>query len=51
MLAPRDTPTRERKSLNALWRFALDAARDGRAEGWWMQPLAGSRERRWRRSP
>ena len=26
MLAPRDTPTRERKSLNGLWRFALDAA-------------------------
>ena len=44
MLAPRDTATRERKSLNGLWRFALDAAGDGRAEGWWMQPLPGSRE-------
>jgi beta-glucuronidase len=34
MLAPRDTSTRERKSLNGLWRFALDAAGAGRDEGW-----------------
>jgi beta-glucuronidase len=26
MLAPRDTPTRERKSLNGLWRFWIDPA-------------------------
>ena len=31
MLAPRDTATRERKSLDGLWRFALDAAGTGRA--------------------
>jgi beta-glucuronidase len=34
MLAPRDTPTRERKSLDGLWRFALDAGGIGRDEGW-----------------
>jgi beta-glucuronidase len=44
MLAPRDTPTRERKPLNGLWRFALDAAGEGRSAGWWRQPLTGSRE-------
>jgi beta-glucuronidase len=44
MLKPRDTPTRERKSLNGLWRFALDASGDGRAAGWWRERLAGSRE-------
>src|SRR5215210_967410 len=44
MLAPRDTATRERKSLNGLWRFRLDAAGEGRVEGWWMQRLPRSRE-------
>jgi beta-glucuronidase len=44
MLAPRDTPTRERKSLNGLWHFALDTASEGRGEGWWRQRLPGSRE-------
>ena len=44
MLTPRDTPTRERKSLNGLWQFALDASGAGRAEGWWNRPLPGSRE-------
>ena len=44
MLGPRDTPTRERKSLDGLWRFALDADGRGRQEGWWRQPLAGARE-------
>ena len=34
MLAPRDTPTRERKSLDGLWRFQLDAEGTGRDEGW-----------------
>ena len=34
MLAVRDTPTRERKSLDGLWRFALDAAGAGRDQGW-----------------
>jgi beta-glucuronidase len=44
MLRPRDTPTRERKSLDGLWRFALDASGRGRAEEWWKRSLAGSRE-------
>ena len=44
MLRPRDTPTRERKSLNGLWRFTLDGERAGRTEGWWERPLPGARE-------
>ena len=44
MLRPQDTATRERKSLNGLWRFALDADGVGRDEGWWNGPLAGARE-------
>jgi beta-glucuronidase len=44
MLRPRDTPTRERKPLDGLWRFALDGSGEGVAAGWWRQPLAGSRE-------
>jgi beta-glucuronidase len=44
MLAPRDTPTRERKSLDGLWRFVLDADAVGRRNGWYERPLAGARE-------
>jgi beta-glucuronidase len=44
MLRPRDTATRERKSLNGLWRFALDAGGTGRAESWWERGLPGARE-------
>jgi beta-glucuronidase len=44
MLAPRETATRERKSLNGLWQFKLDAAGEGRVEGWWRQRLTRSRE-------
>jgi beta-glucuronidase len=44
MLPPRDTATRERKSLDGLWRFALDAEGTGRRHGWWERPLAGARE-------
>src|SRR3712207_5727702 len=44
MLAPRDTPTRERKSLDGLWSFAPDAEGVGRDEGWWNRPLAGALE-------
>ncbi len=44
MLRPRDTPTRERKTLDGLWRFALDAKGEGRAAGWWRAPLPASRE-------
>ena len=35
VLAPRDTPTRERRSLDGLWRFALDHGGEGRAGRWW----------------
>src|SRR4051794_31684234 len=34
MLPPRETPTRERKSLVGLWRFAVDPEGVGRAQGW-----------------
>jgi beta-glucuronidase len=44
MLRPRDTATRERKSLNGLWRFALDAGGTGRVESWWERGLPGARE-------
>jgi len=44
MLIPRETATRERKSLDGLWRFSLDAAGRGRQEGWWRERLAGARE-------
>ena len=40
MLAPRDTPTRERKSLDGLWRFALDPDGDGRAQQLARRPAA-----------
>jgi len=44
VLPPRETATRECKSLNGLWRFALDAEGRGRQEAWWRQRLAGARE-------
>ena len=44
MLRPKDTATRERRSLNGLWRFALDPDSTGRTEEWWRGPLAGGRE-------
>src|SRR4051794_14361587 len=44
MLAPRDTATRERKSLNGLWRFALDPTGVGRGERWYERLPAGARE-------
>ncbi len=44
MLRPKDTATRERRSLDGLWRFALDPEGAGRGEGWWKRPLAGTRE-------
>ena len=39
MLRPQDTATRERKSLNGLWRFALDRDGVGRTAGWFRRPL------------
>jgi beta-glucuronidase len=44
VLKPRETATRERKSLDGLWHFALDPAGSGRVEGWWSRPFAGARE-------
>jgi beta-glucuronidase len=44
MLRPRETATRERKSLDGLWRFAFDVDGRGRQEGWWRQSLADARE-------
>jgi beta-glucuronidase len=44
MLRPRDTPTRERRSLNGLWDFALDTSGGSRSAGWWRQRLSGARK-------
>ncbi len=44
MLSPRLSSTRERASLDGLWRFALDPDGAGRAERWWTSPLPGDRE-------
>ncbi len=44
MLRPQDTSTRERKNLDGLWQFALDADGVGRAARWFAGPLAGARE-------
>lgn len=43
MLRPQDTPTRERKALDGLWDFRLDAQGAGRTAGWFDGPLADSR--------
>jgi beta-glucuronidase len=39
MLRPQDTSTRERKSLNGLWSFRLDADGVGVDAGWYGGPL------------
>jgi beta-glucuronidase len=44
MLRPQDTETRERKSLNGLWRFRLDPEGQGRSARWFSQPLPDSAE-------
>ena len=44
MLRPQDTATRERKSLNGLWRFVLDPEGRGRQDGWYRSRLADARE-------
>ncbi len=44
MLRPRDTATRERRSLDGLWQFALDPGGIGRGEQWWRGRLAGAVE-------
>ncbi|MGB7981090.1 MAG: beta-glucuronidase [Candidatus Nanopelagicales bacterium] len=43
MLRPKDTSTRERKSLDGLWQFRLDPKGLGHAEQWWRAPLAAAR--------
>jgi beta-glucuronidase len=44
MLSPRQSSTRERTSLDGLWRFAFDPNGAGRAERWWTSVLPGDRE-------
>jgi beta-glucuronidase len=44
MLRPQDTSTRERKSLQGLWQFALDPNGEGRAARWFAGPLSQARE-------
>ncbi len=44
MLRPRETSTRDRRSLDGLWRFAVDADGRGRDERWWTAPLPDARE-------
>jgi beta-glucuronidase len=44
MLNPRQSATRERTSLDGLWRFALDPAGAGRDERWWTSVLPGDQE-------
>ena len=43
MLRPQDGPTRERKALDGVWDFLLDAAGAGRRERWWTRSLVGCR--------
>src|SRR5690242_6336963 len=42
MLRPQDTASRERKTLNGLWDFRLDATGAGRREGWHRAPLTAA---------
>src|SRR3954471_5714121 len=44
MLAARDTPTRQRKSLDGLWSFLLDPDGAGREQGWARGLPDGARE-------
>jgi beta-glucuronidase len=44
MLSSQDSATRERKKLDGLWWFRLDAAGEGRAAAWWRNPLPAARE-------
>jgi beta-glucuronidase len=44
MLSPRRSSTRERISLDGLWRFALDPRGVGRADRWWSGGLPGDAE-------
>jgi beta-glucuronidase len=44
MLRPQDSATRERISLNGLWRFLLDPDGTGREVGWWRGRLTEARD-------
>jgi beta-glucuronidase len=44
MLRPQDTATRERKSLDGLWQFALDPDDAGRTQRWFDGRLPASRQ-------
>jgi beta-glucuronidase len=44
MLSPRQSPSRERASLDGLWRFVLDPDGAGRGERWWTTTLPGDVE-------
>ena len=44
MLRPKDTATRECKSLNGMWAFAVDHEGVGRTDQWWRSPLPGRTE-------
>src|SRR4029078_666789 len=43
-MRPCETPTRETRTLNGLWRFALDGEGKGRRERWWSRRLPGDTE-------
>jgi beta-glucuronidase len=44
MLRPQDTATRERRSLDGLWRFRLDVNGVGRDERWFAGPLPNAQD-------
>jgi beta-glucuronidase len=44
MLRPQDSPTRERKSVDGLWKFRLDPSGEGRSGRWFATPLATREE-------
>lgn len=44
MLRRQDSATRERKSLDGLWRFRIDPAGEGRELRWWRGPLRDAHE-------
>ena len=44
MLAPKDTATRERRSLDGLWKFMLDPDGTGRRDRWYEQLPPGAVE-------
>jgi beta-glucuronidase len=44
MLRPQDTTTRERKNLDGIWSFRLDAGSAGRDNLWYAAPLTEARD-------